>query len=131
MHFGSWTWNDFQSQGDITGAHRRLRIIKPSDVQRRRQQWNFDTLTHIILPFPTFHWEFLVSETCKQTFTPCKPNTNASAARKITNDWNPVYYTGEVCRSRRSLFSETAYLWSTLAPVVGLCDVPSRLQIDT
>lgn len=37
--------------------------------QTWRQRWNFDTLTHTILPFPTFHSEFLVSETCKQTFT--------------------------------------------------------------
>lgn len=43
--------------------------VERSHLQIRSQRWNFEILTHIALPFPTFHFEFIVSETCKQTFT--------------------------------------------------------------
>lgn len=66
--------------------------VVQSDLQIRRQRRNFGTLTQIALPFPTFHLEFLVSETCKQTFTlmQADPPTPLTAW-KNNCDWNPVY----------------------------------------
>lgn len=46
--------------------------LAQSDLLIRRQRWNSDTLTQIALPFPTFHLEFLASETCKQLSPWCK-----------------------------------------------------------